>query len=344
MRSPLTKLATAAVVALVVVIGVTQIGSTPAFAEVVASFLNIKTASFKMTMAVQGAPTQSFDCLYAEPIRMRQTLTDGSTVVITDFEKGKIVSLVPAQKQAVVIEMQNMPESDQGQFNMFAEIRKHLQEAQDTPDESVESLGRKEIGGVKTVGYHVKRSGTDMTVWADVRTNLPVELTYSMGPATYTMTDIVFDVEIDESLLSLDIPAGYTVRTRQVDASEPREDDLVTLFRLWAEHMDGTFPPVFEQNVLSVFIGAQRAKLTEAGKEPSEDDMMQLQETITKMSRGGMFVMNLPADSDWHYAGQDVTFGDARTPIFWYRPSGSATYRVLYGDLHIEDVTPDELP
>jgi len=174
MKSPFTKLATAAVIAVVAIIGITQIGSTPAFADVVQSLLSVKTASFKMTMSVEGAPPQTFDCLYSEPIRMRQTTADGSAVVISDFEKARIVTLMPSQKQAFVVEMENMPEGDQSQYNMFREIQKRLQEAQGTADESVEYLGEKQIDRIKTVGYHVQKPGCDMTLWADPRTNLPV--------------------------------------------------------------------------------------------------------------------------------------------------------------------------
>jgi hypothetical protein len=30
--------------------------------------------------------------------------------------------------------------------------------------------------------------------------------------------------------------------------------------------------------------------------------------------------------------------------VFWYRPEGAALYRVLYGDLHVSDVTEDKHP
>ncbi len=53
---------------------------------------------------------------------------------------------------------------------------------------------------------------------------------------------------------------------------------------------------------------------------------------------------NLPEDSDWHYAGADATFGDATTPVFWYRPEGSVTYRVVYADLSVLDVAAEDLP
>ena len=84
--------------------------------------------------------------------------------------------------------------------------------------------------------------------------------------------------------------------------------------------------------------------MKEQGIEPTEKTMLELQKTIQKMSRGGMFVQKLPADSDWHYAGKGVKFGDADTAIFWYRPEGSETYRVIYGDLSVKDVAPQNLP
>jgi outer membrane lipoprotein-sorting protein len=282
--------------------------------------------------------------MYAEPVRMRQIAQSNNAIVISDFQRGKIVTLMPSQNKAFVIEMENMPDEDQGKSNMFREIRRHLQEAQNTEDESVQFLGEKKIDGLTVIGYHVQRPAVDITVWADPQTKLPVEMTSTSGPTTYTMTDIVFDVELDESLFSLEIPDGYTVQTIQVDASEPKEKDLLDMFRIWIEHMDGNLPSVLDMNASMEFVRYQRKKMKEEGREPSEESMLEMQKTIMKMSRGGMFVQMLTADSDWHYTGEDVKFGDAGTPIFWYRPQGSETYRVIYGDLSVQDVTQENLP
>jgi len=345
MKSPITKLAAAAAIIIVVLIGIHQIGgSTPAFAEVVRPFLTAHTATFKMTMEVEGVPPQKFDCMYAEPARMRQTAQDNSAVVISDFQQGRIVTLLPAQKRAMVIEMENMPDEDHSKFNMFREIRKHLQEAQDTEDESVQFLGEKEIDGLTVIGYHVQKPAVDITVWADPQTKLPVEMTNTSGPTTYTMTDIVFDVELDESLFNLEIPDGYTVRTMQVDASEPTEKDLLEMFHIWAEHMDGNLPSVLDMNASMEFVKYQRKKMKEEGQEPSEESVLELQKTIMKMGRGAVFVQQMPAESDRHYTGKGVKFGDAEKAIFWYRPEGSETYRVIYGDLSVKDVAPENLP
>ena len=346
MRSPITKLAAAAVIIIAVSIGLNLIiSTTPAFAEIIQPLLTARTATFKMTMALENGPSQSFDCMYAEPIRMRQTNEEQGAVVISDLQKGKIVTLVPAQKKAFVTELENMPENeDQSQFNMFHGIRKHVQEAQDIEDESVSFLGEKEINGMTAIGYHVQRPGVDITVWADPRTKLPVQMENKMGPVTYTITDIVFDVELDESLFSLEMPSDYTVRTLQVDASEPTEEDLIEMFRIWAEHMDGNLPSVLDMKASMEFVKYQRKKMKEKGQEPTEESMLELQKTIMKMSRGGMFAQNLPAESNWHYAGADVKFGDSEKAIFWYRPEGSEAYRVIYGDLNIKDVPEEDLP
>lgn len=353
MTSKVTKLAAAAGIIIAVLAGINYfVGSigvaTPAFADIVRPFLSARTATFKGTMKVEGAPTQTFEGMFMEPARMRQTTAEGVTV-ISDLQQGKIITLVPAQKQAMVIEMQNIPEEkDQSQFNFFHEVRRRILEAQETEDESVEFLGEQEINGVLAIGYNVRKPAADMIIWANKETKMPIRLEISNGPVTNIMSNIVFDVELDESLFDLKIPEGYTVRTMQVDASEPTEKDLLEMFRIWAEHMDGNLPSVLDMNASMEFVKYQQKKMKEEGQELSEQEMMEkilgTQKTIMKMSRGGMFVQQLPPDSDWHYAGKDVKFGDADRAIFWYRPKGSKTYRVIYGDLNVKDVTPENLP
>jgi len=39
-----------------------------------------------------------------------------------------------------------------------------------------------------------------------------------------------------------------------------------------------------------------------------------------------------------------VKLGEADKPVCWYRPIDAEQYRVVYGDLHIEDVDAENLP
>jgi hypothetical protein len=63
-----------------------------------------------------------------------------------------------------------------------------------------------------------------------------------------------------------------------------------------------------------------------------------------KLARHLLFIRFFKGRGEWHYAGQGVKLGDAETPIFWYRPEDSETYCVIYGDLSVRDVTPENLP
>ena len=76
----------------------------------------------------------------------------------------------------------------------------------------------------------------------------------------------------------------------------------------------------------------------------SQHSQEQNVENGMKMIRGWIFFRLLKPENDWHYVGNGVKLGDAESPVCWYRPDGSETYRVIYGDLSIKDVAPENLP
>jgi hypothetical protein len=63
----------------------------------------------------------------------------------------------------------------------------------------------------------------------------------------------------------------------------------------------------------------------------------ELAETQAKLQPGLIFRVQLPPEADAHYAGKGVSLGAADTPIFWYRPKDSETYRVIYADLSVRE-------
>jgi hypothetical protein len=78
-------------------------------------------------------------------------------------------------------------------------------------------------------------------------------------------------------------------------------------------------------------------------KKPTADELKEAIELSTKIGRGMQFAYELPSEADAHYAGKSVKSGTPDTPIFWYRPEGSKTYRVIYADLSVRDaaIAPD---
>jgi len=356
MKSPVTKIAAAAVIIIAALIGIHQFGaSTPAFADIVRPLLTARTATYKMTANMKDIPTRTVEGMFMEPGRMRQVMPEGNIMIfdmIFDQNQGRMITLMPAEKKAMIIEMENVPEDKQEQINMFHSIRKRIQEAQENENESVEFIGERKIDGVSAIGYHVEERNMDMTVWADAKTLMPVRIEYSMGgimgmEGTVIMSDIVFDVELDESLF--EVPEGYDVHTMQMDVSLPGEEDFIQTLRLWSETTDGKFPSELSMKATAEFIKAFTDKTGlkfEKDKAPdfSGPQFQKFMEILTKINRGIMFAHTLSEDCDWHYTGKDVKFGDADTPIFWYRPEGSETYRVIYSDLSVKNVAPGNLP
>lgn len=273
---------------------------------------------------------------------MRQTTPGGGTVIV-DLEQGRIVTLIPQAKQAIVLEVTNAPENP-GDLNFFQYIRMRILNAQPLDDESVEFLGEQQIDGQLAIGYHVRKPGLDGTIWANSETKMPIRIEVVDEPMVVTMSNIVFDVELKESLFSLDVPDGYNVTTLRRDLSEPTEEDFIESLRIWAENMDGKFPSKMDRSAVNEFVQYRRERMKEEGIEPSIDDVTKLQQTIIDMTHGFPFVEALPAHSDWHYAGRDIKFGDAEKVVFWYRPEGTETYRVIYGDLSVKDVELENLP
>ncbi len=356
MKSPITKLAAAAVIIIAILIGIHQFGaSTPVFADIVRPLLNARTATYKMTVNMKDVPAQTIEGMFMEPSRMRQVMP-GGVIQIFGMPQGQMITLMPAEKKAMIIEMENIPENQgQNQVNMFHAIRKIIQDAQENENESVEFIGEQKIDGVNAIGYRVKDlGGMDMTVWADAKTLMPIRIEYSMGgmmgmDGTVIMSDFIFDVELDESLF--EVPEEYDVHTMQIDASLPGEEDFIQTLRLWSETTDGKFPSELNMKVVfGEFFPEAFTKKTglkfekDITPDLSDPKFKEFMEILTKVNRGIMFAYTLPEDADWHYTGKDVKFGNAETAIFWYRPKGSQTYRVIYGDLSVKDVAPENLP
>jgi outer membrane lipoprotein-sorting protein len=435
-KSKIAKIATAAVIIIAVIAGIDYFGgsidiATPTFADVIRPFLSARTATF--TLTTEGPNDQlSFYMkgMFAEPGSLRYDIKgEFEAISVIDMEQGKFITLMPEEKTAMIIETANMSIEKQSEANPFFVIRRQLQQAQDTNNGDVEFLGECQINGASTDGYLLREvHGIEMTVWVDTGSLLPVRIEYDMSEMfgrqmKMVMSDFEFDVELDESLFSLEIPEGYTVETMQMDSSGPLEKDLIEMFSVWGDATGGKFPSALSLNVevikefstaltgdlfkqesqefpenkeqlhqlldeikqdltqLQGIIQDDKIKmdlqllgdsikkhlkelreykehqeeakqryideLTSRAKNLASDpfkNVREIQEKMQPVTRGLVFVQALPADSDWHYAGKDVDYGDGNTPIFWYRPKGLGICRVIYGDLSIADVDFSEQP
>jgi len=364
MRNWRIRVAAAALVVGLIGAGVYWLTGTQsvAFAEVARAVLDTSTVTYKMTASgkINGkeVPKREYEAAYMVP--GLEKLTSKEYIMIFDSAKGKYLTLMPKTKQAIILTMTNRPKDVQAR-NTFEELRKRLEIIQAGQKENVVSLGKKTIGGRAAVGYRVTEGGWPLTIWADVETKLPLvmdtELKTSDGSAvTASMTDFAWGVKLDKSLFSLEVPEGYAVQESKIDASNSIEKDLIEMLRTWSSYMDGALPPKVDMSAyfdmmkpLGKAMGEKMAKkMAKSGKakapEPTSQEVAAFQEPLVKVMRGIKFVMNLPPACDWHYVGKGVKINAADTPIAWYRPEKSETYRLIYADLTVKDVPPDQLP
>ena len=309
MRSPVSRVA-ASVVFVLTVTGVAMLfrgggGATPAFADFAAPILEAKTVKCKMIIEMKGPPARTItsELMTLGGARMRQVtkLPDmPKFVVIQDSSQGKSLTLMAASKTATVItstknRKDKTPESG-GLFTLF----RLFQLVEEKPGAvEHESLGEKEIDGRKVVGFHISSQPHDLILWGDPKTGLPVrvEMTSGMeGSVKATFSDFVFNVDMDESLFSLEPPAGYTVRNEKADHSPKEEKDLIEMFREYSELFDGAFPDSLDFLTTTIIAGkkATLRMMTQnfwegfapAKGKPNEVQRRKLEELMLKVLEG----------------------------------------------------------
>jgi outer membrane lipoprotein-sorting protein len=328
MNTKTRKFATAAVILIAATITLYIISgpfgaTSTVYAEVAERLQKAMTMTYKMTVstAVEWMPDMEMEVFFKEPGLMRMT-APGGYVSVMDAVQGKGLSIIPDKKQFIEMDVSNLPD-DPGQNQLSA-----VERLRSLPDSADEEVGEREIDGRTVQGFRVTEDGVTFTVWIDPRTREPVEIETEMVNAP-----------------DITPPEGYTRLELEVDASEPSEDDLIEFLRLFSRlTVDNTFLPTLNPAELPNVV-MEMAKSGKFGPDqPTAEDEGFVHATAMKTARAMMFVMKLPAESNSHYAGENVKYGDAETPIFWYQPAGSQTYRVIYGDLSVKDVAPSDLP
>ena len=367
MHSKLTKLAAAAVIALAAIIGISQFaGGTITFADVIKPILNARTVVLDYVIGEGPDALEMHDIVIGSRVRrtmsnmdmtkildpmVRSTLSNMDHTMILDLEDARMLTLVSlgVTKIASYNDIQGFQEVNRSQLDF---VRNVVSEVKDDPDADIQDLGEKEINGQKAVGFYVKGPNVDLTIWANKKTSLPIRIEFTHGKtSTVVIKNIEFDVPLEESLVSMEVPAGYTLKDNfihikdtapdnlpeeQLDLWNATEEDLVESLRIWAEIiLDGAFPDAIGTDHFVKQAAVLGYKLASLRLPHSE---------IEKFTKGMIFLQKFEFGGKWGYAGKGVKLGDAEKAIFWYQPEGVEKYRVIYGDLSVQDVAPNDLP
>lgn len=345
MKSGATKVAIAAMIVLAAVLALytfTGGGATSTYAQVVDLLHNAHTITFSIVSrtGVASMPTVRTQIAFKEPGYMRTSTADGFVTIVHASEgRVKGLNLVPLQKKYMTFGFSNAPDKhDTGPYVSLEKLRA-------LPNQADEALGQKPIDGRTLEGYRVHETDTTTTVWVDPKTGEParVEMEFPAAPGmNMILSDFRFDVQLDDSLFSLEPPAGYEPMGAELQANvdEVAERDFIEFLRLWSNWtVDHTFPPTIggTEIMTITFQMAREGKFVGPTAPGYGDNQQQV------MYDGMLFIGKLPTGT-WRYAGQNVSFGDPQTPIFWYQPEGASQYRVIYADLSVKSVAPERLP
>jgi len=341
MRNRIATLAAAAVVVVAALVGLPSlvgplVGGTITFAEVIQPLLYARTVVVDTIIGPDETGPAFHDVVKGS--RIRRTVSDRNDVAIIDLDEGRLLALDPQSGSAAYVDIRGPIQ--EGTRSYLGLVREIVTRLSDRPDLPVQNLGRQEIDGRAALGFQVSEENTQLTIWADPQTGLPTRIEVLQGQSFTILKNIEFDVPVDDSLISMDVPAGYTLHEGQLEMRDFSEQDFVETLRLWVQLVrDGRFPDSLRlEDLMGQMrqVGEAIDRLDVPGAEK-----MQLG---TKLWRGYTFFHVVAHDGAYHYAGQGAKLGDAEKPVFWYQPQGSATWRVIYGDLSVKDVAPENLP
>jgi len=337
MKTRVAKLAAAAVIIIAVTLGMSEFlgPSSMAWADVVEPLLNARTAVLDIIVGSGGNQGVIHDEIVGSRIRRTVSNVAGTDIII-DLDEQKMLTIDHDGKAATSIELAGL----EGVENYLQSLQNVVLRLQESSDFGVENQGRQQIDGIEYVVFVATGNDQTITIWADPETAVPVRIEHKTPNMQIACENMQFDVELDETRFSMEVPDGYVTRDAGIDFKNSSENGFVESLRIWAEIIeDGYFPdgialedvvkmgPQFEQ-------GMKRAGLKEE----------QQIEVATRWGQGYVFIRFFKGQGEWHYAGQGVKLGDGSKPIFWYQPQDSENWRVIYGDLHVEEVAPENLP
>lgn len=285
MNSKITKFAAAAVILIAILIGLNQFGgsvdgSSVAFGQVL-EYLQTYSYSFDLTgIEDQDQKANIIQGMVWEAGKMRLDFSRvivGKISSITDLNSGNGLLLFHHDKTAVA-KKEFLLNKNTGAGGIVSFCTKPVENLWDLRDGTEEQLGEKEIDGQHVTGFKVFQEDEffeyEITIWADFDSGVPFMVEQLAKPLDesnlsikWTMKNFDLDIELDEGLFSLEVPAGYTLAYQEdlenlevkTEASSESEK-IVQVLELWSQSR--------ENEAIGLLLEVDWTKRIEFGKEP----------------------------------------------------------------------------
>jgi len=367
MKSPIRKIAAAAVIVVAVLYALSLIGNGGgvAWAELVERVEGIGTVVYRMSLTMKGLPGTPEDKPLDIDMQAKFAYDRGfyiagltnvenqqiATNTYVLFDQGAIVTVIPKEKKYIRMKLTDellakMEKENGDPRTMLKEMMKH----------EYTKLGRDTINGIEVEGIEVTdpAMGAGMfdeleaQLWCNVETDLPVLMTMKASAKNgEVVLDMVlenfdWDVEINPIELEPNIPDDYELLTETEFGIAKDGKEIVEALRFFAVVADGKYPSSLTgMTVIKELTDAVMIKFAgqPSASDPNEEEMAK----IMKLQTIGMTYASMVKDgNDPAYYGDKVTTEFPHAVLMRWKINDN-TYRVVFGDLNVEDVSPEEL-
>ncbi len=371
MKSRITKLAAAAVLIIAVLLFINNMDRhSVALADVLAKVEQARAYIYKMNVKVTGPMmpgwpmgqdmTGTVTISKDLGIKTEMEMIDPNTGETTTqenyiiFDEKLMVMLMHEKKQFTRAEINDdLLTRMKKQNNDPGELIRQMLDVKYT------ELGKSEIDGVEVDGFETSDPGISggttgdvkVTLWVDSKSWLPylAEMDMSINEQTRsrsTFYDYQWDVPVEKSDFVPVIPDDYEAGPGEgMKWPEMTEEAAIEGLKLVADLL-GRYPKQVSIVDLMAEISPimfERIKKDLPGEMTETELETKMMEAILPVYPIGLFYMALVEDKkEPVYYGQTVSPNDVEAVLMRWRAE-NGNYRVIFGDLTVEDVTPDEL-
>ncbi len=373
MKSRTIKLAAAAVIMIVVLLGLPFLQkstTSPTLAEILVKVEQAKAYIYKINMKVTGSMMQKISPWGQEmtgTVTISKDLGMKIEMEMTNPNTGETMTqenyVIPDEKLLVML-MHEKKRFSRTEFSddLLARMKKQNNDPRELITQMLglkyTELGKSEIDGVEVYGFETtdpRASGgttgdVKATLWVDSKSWLPVLVEADMsineqGRIRYTTHDYQWNVSIEESEFEPVIPEDYEAMPGDgMKWPEMTEEAAIEGLRLVAD-LVGRYPKqasIVElmhelSPILYKRIKKDHPDVTETELETK------MMETIGPIQSIGLFYMTLVDDKkEPVYYGQTVGPDDVEAVLLRWKISDDQ-YRVIFGDLSTMDTTAEQL-
>jgi hypothetical protein len=364
MHKPIIKLAVAA--AIIIAVGIFFFGDDgDLLAEVIERVEKIQTVVYRMKATMKGLPGPSENqtleidmlakCAYDTGLYIDGCTCVGKKRIATNtyiiFNEGVMLTVVPKEKKYLKLRL-----TDELLARMEKENGDPRAMLENMKEHEYKNLGIDTIDGVEVEGIEVTdpAMGGGMfdrlvaRLWVDVKTKLPVLMTMKASTndgkviLDMVMDDYQWDVEIDPAELEPNIPDDYKLLADAEFGMDGEGKDIVETLKFFADFTGGRYPSTLSgMTVVREFSEALIMKF--GGRMPLGDPNEEEVAMILKLQTIGMtYAMMVKDGNEPAYYGDRVTAQFPHAVLMRWKIADD-TYRVIYGDLTVEDVSAERL-